>query len=96
MAGKKVELTFEAMDDLDEIYLSIEKHSPKYAFAWAGKFFEKIALLENFNRLGRVVPEINLETIRELILDNYRIIYEIRKGSVVILMIRSSKKPLNN
>ncbi|TNE74345.1 type II toxin-antitoxin system RelE/ParE family toxin [bacterium] len=41
---------------------------------WANTLLEKIELLAIQPELGRVVPEINKNTIRELILGNYRII----------------------
>jgi len=36
---------------------------------------------------GRVVPELSLENIRELLHKNYRIVYLIKKNSVDILTV---------
>ena len=48
-------------------------------------------------KLGRIVPEKNDDTIRELIEGNYRIIYEVKRDdSVEILVVHHSSKPLGN
>ena len=41
---------------------------------------EKVRLLERFPRMGRVVPEIRDEAIRELIYRQYRIVYVVDRG----------------
>jgi plasmid stabilization system protein ParE len=49
--------------------------------------------LEAFPQLGRVVPEYHHEDLRELIERPYRIVYRIRPGAVIVLMIfRASRR----
>ena len=50
--------------------------------------------LEMFPRLGRVVPEIDREDIREIILGKYRIIYHIIAEEVEIITIHHGARPL--
>jgi len=44
--------------------------------------------LENFPRIGRVVPEFQIETLRELVHGSYRIIYEIDDEKKLIAAAR--------
>ena len=94
MAG--VTWSKEARQDLDAIFLWIENESEIYAKKWIGEVFEKIELVEKFPRMGRTVPEVKIDTIREVFAGKYRIIYNISKNdSIEILTIRHSSKPLS-
>jgi plasmid stabilization system protein ParE len=44
-------------------------------------------VLEEFPRAGRVVPEFEVETFREVIFQNYRIVYAVLEGQVWILLV---------
>ena len=63
-------------------------------------FFEiekKVNDLKDFSELGRIVPELEKQNIveyRELIVGNYRIIYEIQEQSVTIHAIVDSRRNL--
>ena len=45
---------------------------------------------------GRVVPEFNIEKIRELIYKDYRIVYEVKNNAVCILTIQHGNRLLEN
>ena len=64
----KITWTDQALDDLDSICLFIARDSLHYAKLFAIRAFETTDKLEMFPRLGRVVPEIDREDIREIIL----------------------------
>jgi addiction module RelE/StbE family toxin len=64
-----------AVDDLKLIHEYISKDSKRYADRFIEKIIERVDQLEHFPKSGRVVPEFDLPTIRELIDGNYRIIY---------------------
>ena len=66
-----------ALDDLKNIYDYISKDSIIYANRVIEKIILRIDQLENFPKSGRVVPELNNNSIRELIQNNYRIIYKV-------------------
>ena len=69
--------------------------SPKYAGYLVDTIFQKAEILENFPKLGRVVPETNMESIRELIVNKYRLIYSIPNvDEVFILTVHPSYLPL--
>jgi addiction module RelE/StbE family toxin len=92
----KVNWTFQALEDLEVIYEFVETYSPNYATFLIDHIFEKCFLLENFPRMGRVVPEVNIPSIRELIIKGYRVIYSVpNSGTVDVLAVRHSSVPLS-
>ena len=91
----KVIWTDQALDDLDSICLFIARDSFQYAKLFAIRAFESTDQLEIFPKAGRVVPEINREYIREIILGNYRIIYRIITKNVEILTIHHGARNFN-
>ena len=77
----KVIWTPAAIEDLEEIADYIAKDSVKYAYRQILKILDRVTVLEDYPRIGRVVPEIKSEIIRELIEGNYRIVYKIVNSS---------------
>ena len=69
--------TDQAINDPSDIGDCIATNSEKYAKLTVKKLFERPDILKTFPQAGRIVPEKNDENVRELIEDNYRIIYEI-------------------
>ncbi|PSQ80127.1 MAG: hypothetical protein BRD46_04940 [Bacteroidetes bacterium QS_8_68_15] len=65
----------QALKDLEEIEAYYERVAPDYAAFFVEQVFYKADQLERFPRMGRMVPEIKDEAIRELIYRDYRIIY---------------------
>jgi plasmid stabilization system protein ParE len=88
----------EARDDLEEIYLQLLNTSPYFANVWVDEIMKMAIRLESFPQLGRVVPETRINRLRECIVRQYRMIYEVpeSKEIVEILAIRHSSKPLSN
>jgi toxin ParE1/3/4 len=83
-----------ALDDLREIHEYISKDSRLYADRYIDKLFNRVDLLETHPKSGRVVPEYNIETIRELIEGNYRIVYKVTADSVSILRVHHAARLL--
>lgn len=90
----KITWTDQAIDDLDSICLFIARDSFQYAKLFANRAFEATDRLKLFPKSGRVVPEINHEDIREVVLGNYRIIYRIITEEVEVLTVHHGAKPL--
>lgn len=65
-----------AVADLRSIHDYISKDSKVYPGRFIEKIISRVDQLENNPQSGRVVPEFNIETLRELIEGNYRIIYK--------------------
>ena len=62
----------------------IAKDSPSYAATLIDKAETAANSLFQFPNRDRVVPEYGEETIRELFVDRYRLIYRVRASSVLI------------
>jgi plasmid stabilization system protein ParE len=70
----QVRWTLQALDDLEAICLFIARDAAQIAAIFADRAFRATDRLTQHPRLGRIVPELEIETIREIILGNYRII----------------------
>ncbi len=82
-----------AKDDLKQIYKYISRDSKYYADQVVEKIIGKTEHLENYPHMGRVVPEINNESIRELLVYSYRLVYQISQdGEIQVLALIHSKK----
>jgi plasmid stabilization system protein ParE len=54
----------------------------------------KMDILDELPRIGRVVPELNNENIRELSLYSYRILYETTDKDVFVLAVIHRRRDL--
>lgn len=71
----------------------ISRDSKYYATQVVEKIIEKSEHLENYSQMGRVVPEINNDTIRELLVYSYRLVYQISQDDEIqVLALIHSKK----
>lgn len=85
-----------ASDDLRGVYTYLLDLSEKYADSFLDLVFARVELLEQFPRMGRIVPEMNLPSIRELIVENYRVLYFVNENTEIrIIAVRHSAKPLS-
>ncbi len=86
-----------ALEDLNSIKAYISKDSPFYAKRFIERLFEVAEKLADFPELGRKVPEANYqESIREIIFQNYRIIYLIQDNNINILAVIHGNRDLAN
>ncbi len=86
-----------ALTDIDEIANFIAKDSLQYAEEQAKQFFEKAKLLEIHPLFGRVTPELEISSIRQILCGHFRIIYEIiNKDQVGIITIHHQSRLLKN
>jgi plasmid stabilization system protein ParE len=83
-----------AISRVEEISDYIAYDSPIAANNWIDKIWIKAGDLKDNPEIGRVVPELKKKAIREIIFGNYRIIYELKKGSIWIHTIRNFKQIL--
>ena len=66
-----------ALDDLRSIYDYISVHSTHTANNLVNRIMDRTEQLIEHPHMGRMVPETENETIRELIEGNYRIFYRL-------------------
>ena len=83
----RIRWTEQAADDLEAIAEYIARDSPHYASLFCLNVIAKIELLEAFPKLGRIVPETDDVSIRELLMGNYRIIYRLVDDFAEILTV---------
>ena len=89
----EVRFTLHALDEMESIADFIAKHSPRYASAFISKMFDNADVIKRHPRIGRMVPEIQDDTIRDLISGRYRIIYRIvSENRIDILTIHHSSR----
>lgn len=74
----KIVWTELSTEDLKEIFEYIAKDSTRYASITVNKIYTRAQDIIDNPHLGRIVPEINVNTIREVISGHYRVIYKIR------------------
>ena len=92
----KISWTQLAVQDLEDIREFIAQDSEKYAVITINKIFLSADNLQEYPELGRMVPEIGVPKIRELIIGNYRLIYNLKsKEELDILRIYSSLRHLS-
>lgn len=92
----KVRWTDFALENLISIGDFIELNSHYYAQRTVNYLFNSVDLLEMHPLAGRVVPEFENKSIRELICGNYRIVYRIvSEMDIDILTVQHSAKLLN-
>jgi len=89
--------TKNALADLNDIGEYIAKDSLKYAELTVAKLFESPEILEKNPRADKIVPELNNESIRQLIRGSYRIIYHIvSENRIEILTVHRSSRLVGN
>lgn len=85
-----------AYTDLLEIEAYIGQSSPSIARNFINKIFNRIEILYDFPESGRIVPELNDKNVRELILGNYRIVYQLNSEiELVVLRVIHGKRLLD-
>jgi len=85
-----------ARNDLKQIYDYIAKDSKYYAKNVVEKIITKSENLNEFPEIGRVVPEIGDDNVRELVIYSYRLIYEVVPDNEQILAIIHGKRDFSS
>lgn len=84
----KVEITREALQDMEDIYnyIAVELLSPENAMGQYNRIADEILKLNTFPERFRVMdsePEKTME-LRRMIVDNYSVFYTIRNDKVIV------------
>lgn len=82
----------DALEDIEAIGEFIARDSEFYAESTIQKIFEAPQSLIQHPKIGRVVPEVGNESIRELFVFQYRIVYEIKTNEIHILTVIHGKR----
>jgi toxin ParE1/3/4 len=86
-----------SLKDIDEIAAYISRDSFQYAEAQVNQFFSKVKIIETQVLAGRMVPELKVYSLRQLLCGHYRIIYEIINSEQIgIITIHHQSRLLKN
>ncbi len=86
----------EATEDLESIAEYIAKDSEYYARAVVTEILSISRNIRKFPLIGRIVPEIGDETIRERFIYSYRLVYHIDPERILIVAVIHGKRLLEN
>lgn len=70
----------------------LEEDGPVVEAKWARKLLHAPNILSENPLIGRMVPEIGLEDIREIIVSPYRVIYRVSATTCHVLSVRHSRQ----
>ena len=90
-----IEWTVPALSDIQNIKEYIERDSKYYAYRFIGKIIAAVEKLALFPNMGRIVFEAEEENIRELLFQNYRIIYRVEYQRILVLTIFHATRDLS-
>jgi addiction module RelE/StbE family toxin len=83
-----------SLERIEEIADYIAYDSVSAANSWMDAVFQKVELLKTHPEIGRIVPELQITSIREIIFGDYRIVYRLVPRSIHVLTVRSFKQLL--
>ncbi len=84
-----------ALEDVEGIAEYISRDSASYAGVIVEKILDATRNLSNFPFLGRIVPEFKEDSIREVFVYSYRIIYQVQDEIVTIAAVIHGKRLLS-
>ncbi len=92
----KVVWSPEAIEDLESIAEYISRDSAFYAQAVVAKILETGRSIQDFPWIGRVVPELEDENIRERFVYSYRVVYQVDQNRILVVAVIHGKRLLEN
>ena len=81
-----------ALEDVESLADYIARDSEFYARAVVDRILDTARKLKDFPSAGRIVPELEDETIRERFVYSYRLIYRLEGNRITILAIIHGKR----
>jgi addiction module RelE/StbE family toxin len=91
----RINWTDQSIANLTNIADFIAKDSVRYARITVSRIRNAVKLLKTYPLSGRMVPEADIEEVREIILGNYRIIYHVFSSEHIdILTVHHSARRL--
>ena len=83
----QIEWTERSLEDLHEIHEYIARDSKSYANLFIKKIYNTVQKLKDFPNMGRIVPEGHNPSVREVVFQNYRIVYRIIDEIIEIITV---------
>ncbi len=91
----KINWTKESLRNIQEIEDFISQDNPNAANKLVDKLISLVEDLRELPEKGRIVPELSMNQIREILYKNYRIIYLTKKNSINIITVFEGHKLLD-
>jgi toxin ParE1/3/4 len=92
----RVEWSAPARDDLEELVRYISRDSVLYAQRFAERVVQAARKLKDFPLRGRAIPEAKDKTMRELIVQGYRLMYRVETQRILILALMHGRRDLTH
>ncbi|MDO9101310.1 MAG: type II toxin-antitoxin system RelE/ParE family toxin [Candidatus Nitrotoga sp.] len=95
----RIEWSSEATEDIEGIAEFISRDSEFYARAVVSKILSVSRALADFPHIGRAVPELGDENIRERFVYSYRLVYRIEQEKILVVAVVHGKRllePISN
>ena len=83
----QVRWTLTAVEDLRLLEEWIARDSPLNSVEFTDRLLAFVDSLELHPEVGRIVPEFNRSSIREMIFRGYRVVYSLESGTIHILRV---------
>ncbi|MEW6039407.1 MAG: type II toxin-antitoxin system RelE/ParE family toxin [Pseudomonadota bacterium] len=90
----RVEWSDFARDDLDDLVRYISRDSAFYARRFGQKVVLATRRLREFPESGRMIPEAEDKSLREIIVQGYRVMYHLETDRVLILAVMHGSRDL--
>ncbi len=87
--------TRRAIEDVQSIKRFIAQDSPHYAELVTQRLISSVERLPALPQSGRIVPEINDPTVREVIHGSYRIVYRLIREEIHIITVHHAARLLH-
>ncbi|HUZ47067.1 MAG TPA: type II toxin-antitoxin system RelE/ParE family toxin [Terriglobia bacterium] len=91
---RKIEWTLSAVSDAKNIRDFIARDSKSYADRFLHRIIQAIENTAAYPMLGRSVPETPDENIREILFQEYRIMYRVETSRILVLMVIHGSRDL--
>ncbi len=90
----KVLWTENAIQDLLGIKAYIAQDSMTRAEKWLTELYDAAESLSQLSGRGRIVPEFDQKNLRELLIENYRLVYRVKAATVEIITVFEGHRQL--
>lgn len=96
MIMKRIAFAESALVDFEDILAwYAEQQVPEVGERLVREIFTKVEQLSDYPEIGRIVPEFEIKTVRELIHPPFRVVYRIDTEKIWIIRVWRSERLLN-
>jgi len=89
---KKIIWAPDALEQMNDIVDYIAIDSESRAEEWAISIIDAVERLAEFLESGRIVKDVDNPSIKEIVKGNYRIVYQIQKTKIEILVVKNVRQ----